>query len=242
MAAMTSVAAPTAASQSRWSYSTTAGAIAAAVALGFALVLGRLWAAAAIYWIVGLAFGFVLQRSRFCFTAAFRDLFLLGDGRMLRGVLAGLGVATVGFAFVMYNYVPRLAPEHFPAFAGISPVGSTTLIAGLMFGFGMVIAGGCMSGNLYRIGEGYVASVVALLGMLGGLIVMMLTWNWWYEVLVVRQPMVWLPHTLGWTGAVVLTLLGLLGVYALLVWWEQRADMLMPAFPAGPELPTDKRA
>lgn len=237
MAAMTSVAAPTAASQSRWSYSTTAGAIAAAVALGFALVLGRLWAAAAIYWIVGLAFGFVLQRSRFCFTAAFRDLFLLGDGRMLRGVLAGLGVATVGFAFVMYNYVPRLAPEHFPAFAGISPVGSTTLIAGLMFGFGMVIAGGCMSGNLYRIGEGYVASVVALLGMLGGLIVMMLTWNWWYEVLVVRQPMVWLPHTLGWTGAVVLTLLGLLGVYALLVWWEQRADMLMPAFPAGPELP-----
>ena len=237
MATMTSVAAPTAAAQSRWSYSTTAGAIAAAVALGFALVLGRLWAAAAIYWIVGLAFGFVLQRSRFCFTAAFRDLFLLGDGRMLRGVLAGLGVATVGFAFVMYNYVPRLAPEHFPAFAGISPVGSTTLIAGLMFGFGMVIAGGCMSGNLYRIGEGYVASVVALLGMLGGLIVMMLTWNWWYEVLIVRQPMVWLPHTLGWTGAVVLTLLGLLGVYALLVWWEQRADMLMPAFPAGPELP-----
>ncbi len=237
MAAMTSVAAPTAASQSRWSYSTTAGAIAAAVALAFALVLGRLWAAAAIYWIVGLAFGFVLQRSRFCFTAAFRDLFLLGDGRMLRGVLAGLGVATVGFAFVMYNYVPRLAPEHFPAFAGISPVGSTTLIAGLMFGFGMVIAGGCMSGNLYRIGEGYVASVVALLGMLGGLIVMMLTWNWWYEVLIVRQPMVWLPHTLGWTGAVVLTLLGLLGVYALLVWWEQRTDMLMPAFPAGPELP-----
>ena len=237
MAAMTSVAAPTAASQSRWSYSTTAGAIAAAVALGFALVLGRLWAAAAIYWIVGLAFGFVLQRSRFCFTAAFRDLFLLGDGRMLRGVLAGLGVATVGFAFVMYNYVPRLAPEHFPAFAGISPVGPTTLIAGLIFGFGMVIAGGCMSGNLYRIGEGYLASVVALLGMLGGLIVMMLTWNWWYEVLIARQPMVWLPHALGWTGAVVLTLLGLLGVYALLVWWEHRADMLMPAFPAGPELP-----
>ena len=156
---------------------------------------------------------------------------------MLRGVLAGLGVATLGFVFVMYNYVPRLTPEHFPAFAGISPVGPTTLIAGLMFGFGMVIAGGCMSGNLYRIGEGYVASVVALLGMLGGLIVMMLTWNWWYEVLIARQPMVWLPHTLGWTGAVVLTLLGLLGVYALLVWWEQRADMLMPAFPAGPELP-----
>ena len=237
MATMTSAASPTTAAQSRLPRHTTAGVIATAVALGFALVLGRMWPAAAIYWIVGLAFGFVLQRSRFCFTAAFRDLFLLGDGRMLRGVLAGLGVATVGFVFVMYNYIPRLAPERLPAFAGISPVGPTTLVAGLIFGFGMVIAGGCMSGNLYRIGEGYVASVVALLGMLGGLIVMMLTWNWWYEVLIARQPIVWLPHTLGWTGAVVLTLLGLLGVYALLVWWEQRADMLVPTFPAGPELP-----
>ena len=45
---------------------------------------------------------------------------------------------------------PASTPEHFPAFAGISPVGPTTLIAGLLFGFGMVIAGGCMSGNLYR--------------------------------------------------------------------------------------------
>ena len=237
MVAMTSAASPTTAAQSRLPRHTIAGVVATAVVVGFALVLGRVWAAAAIYWIVGLAFGFVLQRSRFCFTSAFRDLFLLGDGRMLRGVLAGLGVATLGFAFVMYNYVPRLAPEHFPAFAGISPVGPTTLIAGLMFGFGMVIAGGCMSGNLYRIGEGYVASVVALLGMLGGLIVIMMTWNWWYAALIARQPTVWLPHTLGWTGAVVLTLLGLLGVYALLVWWEQRADMLMPVFSAGPELP-----
>ncbi len=237
MATITSVAAPTTPAQSRWPRHATAGVLATAVALVLALVLGRVWAAAAVYWIVGLAFGFVLQRSRFCFTAAFRDLFLLGDGRMLRGVLAGLGVATMGFAFVMYNYVPRLAPELLPAFAGISPVGPTTLIAGLLFGFGMVIAGGCMSGNLYRIGEGYVASVVALLGMLGGLIAMMLTWNWWYSALIARQPTVWLPHTLGWTGAVVLTLLGLLGVYALLVWWEQRADMLMPTFPAGPELP-----
>ena len=125
MATMTSVAPPITAAQSRLPRHITAGVVATAVALGFALVLGRVWAAAAIYWIVGLAFGFVLQRSRFCFTAAFRDLFLLGDGRMLRGVLAGLGVATVGFVFVMYNYMspawPRSACRPLPALAPLAP-------------------------------------------------------------------------------------------------------------------------
>ena len=38
------------------------------------------------------AFGVVLQRSRFCFASAFRDLFLLRDRRGLLGVLAALAV------------------------------------------------------------------------------------------------------------------------------------------------------
>ena len=210
---------------------------AAAVALGIAAILAQFWAQAALFWLFGLAFGFVLQRSRFCFASAFRDLFLLGDGRLMRGVLAGLTVATLGFALVMYTYLPRLAPDRYPLSAGISPVGPTTLIAGLIFGFGMVIAGGCMSGNLYRIGEGYVASLVAFVGMLGGLVLIMLTWNWWYEVLITRQPKVWFPHSLGWAGGVGLTLLALLAAYALVAWWELRTGPPLPSFPTGPEMP-----
>ena len=64
--------------------------------------LVSLWAARAdsqfaVFWLMGMAFGFVLQRSRFCFTSAFRDLFLLRDGRVMKGVIAGMAVATVGF-------------------------------------------------------------------------------------------------------------------------------------------------
>ena len=46
-----------------------------------------------VFWLFGLGFGFVLQRSRFCFASAFRDLFLLGDARVMKGIIAGLAVA-----------------------------------------------------------------------------------------------------------------------------------------------------
>ena len=45
------------------------------------------------FWAFGLAFGFVLQRGRFCFASAFRDLFLLGHGRNMKAVLLGLAIA-----------------------------------------------------------------------------------------------------------------------------------------------------
>ena len=39
----------------------------------FGVMLGGKSAGLAISWIFGIAFGIVLQKSRFCFTAAFRD-------------------------------------------------------------------------------------------------------------------------------------------------------------------------
>ena len=47
----------------------------------------RIDAQFARFWAFGLAFGFVLQRGRFCFASAFRDLFLLG--RPLRAHVVG---------------------------------------------------------------------------------------------------------------------------------------------------------
>ena len=38
-----------------------------------------------MFWVFGLAFGFVLQRSRFCFASAFRDVFLMGHARTMKG-------------------------------------------------------------------------------------------------------------------------------------------------------------
>ena len=104
----------------------------------------------AVFWLLGMAFGFVLQRSRFCFASAFRDLFLLQDGRVMKGILAGLAVATVGFTLVMSDLLPNsrldvVAPE-----AHIAPLSLALVIGGITFGLGMVLAGGCVSGSIYR--------------------------------------------------------------------------------------------
>ena len=59
----------------------------------------------AVFWLVGIGFGITVQRSRFCFTSAFRDFFLLGQTRMIKGILVGLAVCTVGFVMVMVVHV-----------------------------------------------------------------------------------------------------------------------------------------
>jgi uncharacterized membrane protein YedE/YeeE len=42
------------------------------------------------------------------------------------------------------------------------------IIGGLIFGFGMILAGGCVAGILFRIGEGQLSSVIGFIGLMSG--------------------------------------------------------------------------
>src|SRR5574341_2198999 len=84
----------------------------------------------------------------------------------------------------------------------------------------MVLAGGCVSGTLWRIGEGYVGSLVALVGILVGLEWATLSWNWWWEHGMSRATLIWLPQTLGHMGAWIAVMMALAGLYVLTYWWE----------------------
>ncbi len=199
-----------------------------AVALSF--VMANSDPALVPLWFLGIASGFTLQRSRFCFTAAFRDLFLFGDGRIMKGVLAGIAVATVGFGIIMYNIVPFPAFGALPEQAHILPVGLSAIVGGLLFGFGMVLAGGCVSGSLYRVAEGYIGSWVSTAGIVIGLGLLSQTWNIWWSLLISNEPKVWLPAilNLGYGGGVVLTLIGIASGLLLVLWWESRAGVIVP--------------
>ncbi|MGH2374870.1 MAG: YeeE/YedE family protein, partial [bacterium] len=169
---------------------------------------------------LGLGLGFALQRSRFCFNAAFRDLIQFRSGRTMKGVIVGMAVATAGFALHMRNLLPNpsLGPVALEAHA--TPISLALVLGGLLFGIGMVVAGGCVSGSLYRMGEGYVASWVSFAGIMGGLVVAGHTWNWWWHSIIKDAPVVWLPRYLGYGGALALTLGALLGAYLLVLWIE----------------------
>jgi len=200
-----------------------------AAAAAFVILLGAASSdrLLAVFWLFGLAFGFVLQRSRFCFASAFRDLFLLGDARVMKGILAGLAVATAGFTVLMARMMPDTGVGSVPPGATVLPLGLHTLLGGVLFGIGMVLAGGCTSGSLYRAGEGYVGSMVALLGIMGGLEISSHTWNWWWH-LISQAPLVWLPERLGYLGGTLVTLGGLLGLFLGVSWWEWRASIMLP--------------
>ena len=202
----------------------------AAAAAAFVILVGtasndRLLA---VFWLFGVAFGFVLQRSRFCFASAFRDLFLLGDARVMKGIIAGLAVATAGFTVLMARLLPEVGFGSLPPGATVLPLGFHTLAGGVLFGIGMVLAGGCTSGSLYRAGEGYVGSMVALLGIMLGLEISSHTWNWWWEVHISRAPLLWFPEHLGYLGGTLLTFGGLLLSFLVVSWWEFRTSIMLP--------------
>jgi len=106
---------------------------------------------------VGILFGFVLQRGRFCMNSAFRDAILLKDNVLLKTVFAALLVELVGFALMDAMGAIAINPK--PFWWGANLLGS------FVFGIGMVLAGGCASGITYRTGEGMVGSMTAVLGL-----------------------------------------------------------------------------
>jgi len=98
-----------------------------------------------VYLWFGLIYGMCLQYGRFCFSSAFRDLFAVGVPRMAVGIM----IATVLFALVgAFVTATGLSTFH------SAPTSLHAVIAGFIFGVGMVFAGGCASGSLYKTGEG----------------------------------------------------------------------------------------
>ncbi len=207
------------------------GGTAWAVAAVIYVVAHRTDTEFALNWAFGLGFGFVLQRGRPCFASAFRDLFLLGHGRTMKGLLMGLAVASLGFGLVMSLQVPMSSLGILPPTANVLPLGIHTALGGLLFGTGMVVAGGCVSGSIYRMGEGYVASWVAFGGVMAGLLVSAYTWNWWWESVISSAPRLWLPRWLGHPGALTVTLLGLGAAYLAVLFVEYRRGMVLPSAP-----------
>ena len=57
----------------------------------------------ALFWMIGSVFGFILQRSRFCFTASMRDPYLTGSTSLTKAVLTAFAITTIGFTAIKYG-------------------------------------------------------------------------------------------------------------------------------------------
>lgn len=162
----------------------------------------------------GAAFGVVIQRCRFCFVRAFRDPFMTGEAEIGKAVVISLIVAVIGIAVLKANGFRRESMYVIPTF------GWGSLVGGVIFGIGMVVAGGCGSGTLWRVGEGNLKLWIALFAFATSNSLM----TGWLESSGIRQKLgaaVFLPHYLGWEGAILLVVGVSLIWYLVLAWNEQ---------------------
>ncbi|MCY7316404.1 MAG: YeeE/YedE family protein [Rubrivivax sp.] len=117
------------------------------------LVSQVLWASFAL----AVVFGAIAQRTHFCTMGAVADIVNMGDWTRMRMWLMAIGVAMIGFnAMVAFSLVDAGQS----VYAGPRLIWLSNLLGGLLFGFGMVLASGCGSKTLVRVGGGSLKSVV----------------------------------------------------------------------------------
>ena len=154
--------------------------------------------------LLGFLSGVVMHRSRFCFAAAFRDPFMTGEGEKARSMFLSLLVYIMGVSILKWR---GFVPESWYVF---TTAGWGAIVGGVIFGFGMILAGGCGTGTLFRVGEGQIKLMAALVGMsLSNSLAK-------HYVHVKFGKSVFLPDVMGsWTGAFIL----IFGVLAFWYWF-----------------------
>ena len=113
--------------------------------------------------LIGLLAGFLMHRSDYCVAGMFRDAFLFRNTFMLRSLCIQV-VATMVF-FEIFRTLGLLPLYPFPLLGFAS---AANIIGGFLFGIGMVMAGGCVVGTLYKMGAGSAISAAAFIGLLIG--------------------------------------------------------------------------
>lgn len=170
---------------------------------------------------VGMTIGITLRYSRFCFAAAFRNLFVTGNTRVLRGILLGLIVSTIGFAIIQSGYSFTQASSYSDIPGVVSSVGLHSVIGAFIFGIGMVLAGGCASGILMRIGEGHTIHGVALVGLMIGTLLGAKDYNFWHNLFIKNAKVIYFPEYLDIKIVVFIQVVVLMILYKLALWYEK---------------------
>lgn len=110
--------------------------------------------------LLGTALGFTLQRGGFCGSAMLSTVLLSKDWSGILATAFAIFVSMLGFAALAAGGL--VVPDPSPMRLGSAVVG------GLVFGVGMVLAGGCVTGTLFKAGELRLPSILALLGIAVG--------------------------------------------------------------------------
>lgn len=191
------------------------GAILGIVYVGIIVYLfavGRTMLGTAV--IFGAAFGILIERGQICFTSAFRDLWISGRATMTKAITLGMAVSSIATLIIILVY-------------GMDPItkiaAPSTLIGGILFGLGIVMAGGCETGMMYRLMEGQIVFLPVFIGNIIGATALAYAWDHMgiFNLLVKSGSPVNLIKVMGPAGAIIATLLVLGAMYAIAAYWHK---------------------
>lgn len=117
-----------------------------------------LWAA----FLLSAVFGAIAQRTHFCTMGAVSDIVNMGEWTRMRQWALAIGVAMIGFATL--GFMGLIDPTK-TMHATTRWIALSAALGGALFGFGMVLASGCGSKTLVRIGGGSLKSLVVFFVM-----------------------------------------------------------------------------
>ena len=102
--------------------------------------------------------GYAMHRGRWCMIQGFREPHMTGDCTLAKSVALSIFILAIGGAVVKYAVPYTLDGES--VLAPVNYVRGTFgwggVLGGFLFGIGGMLAGGCGSGTLWRVGEGQI--------------------------------------------------------------------------------------
>ena len=104
--------------------------------------------------------GAAMQKTGFCSMGAVSDIFIMSSWVRLRQWFLAIGVAIIGFTVM--SYFGMIDPLK-SMYTGNRVLWLSSLVGSTLFGFGMVLASGCGSKTLVRIGGGNLKSIIVFM-------------------------------------------------------------------------------
>jgi uncharacterized protein len=138
-----------------------------------------------------------------------------GESEHARAAALALLLSMIGFTILKSTDLKDAGEWVFPSFW----LGA--LLGGSVFGIGMVIAGGCGAGSLWRAGESHIKLWVAVLFFAMGAATMRLFLTQ-TELIGQLGSAIFLPNLVGWGGALSVVVVVMALWYVVSGWNEQR--------------------
>ena len=116
--------------------------------------------------IFGIGFGIFTQRSGLCFAHGFGEIFMGKGKRIIKMFLVILIITSIGF---LLSDIISNGDVGLKAVGQIRGHGFYNILAGIFFGAGILLNGGCILGTLRQIGEGNMTFIIVLLSFIPGM-------------------------------------------------------------------------